>query len=184
MNLNIYQFPADFYTAAGCGKLNIIAELDMTGSYVPLVYAFVISFLLAAFILGLWIWWRSPKKIQKLLRLKGLGLPELRDYFHLRKRDWLLSFLVALVFSLILTAVFYSLLGNEAYEGLPWWVMLSTSLMSSQTVFGVYHPMPYGVLGTVFLGIMLGRLCGLAIGKKYGAERVLISSRLRKPLKL
>lgn len=155
----------------------------MTGSYGPLIWAFAITFSFAACLSGLWTWFRSPALTQNLIRRKGLGLIELRDYFHLRPGDWFWSFLFALIITFTLSISFYLLLSRDEYQGLPFWVMLTTSMFSSQTVFSEYRPMPYGILAAVLLGITLGRLLGLSMGKKLGAKRVLVTSRLRDPVK-
>jgi hypothetical protein len=108
-----------------------------------------------------------------------MGLIELRNEFHLRLRDWVLSFGIAFVLTGIVFTIFYLFLHKAEYEGLPFWVMLTTSIMTSGTLFGEYHPIPYGILASVLMGGTIGLLLGLAFGKKIGAKRVLLTSRLR-----
>jgi len=160
-----------------------LAALDMSGSYAPLIWAFVITFALTACVTGFWTWCCAPARIQKRLRKDKMGLIELKNEFHLRLRDWILSFVFAFVLPVILCITFYILLHRAEYEGLPLWVMLTTSMMTSGTFFGEYRPMPYGILAAVFVGFFFGQLLGLAFGKKLGAKRVLISSRLRDTVK-
>jgi hypothetical protein len=160
-----------------------LAELDMTGPYGPLIWALVITIALAAFVSGWWTWWRSPARIQKLLRRDGLGLIELKDHFHLCFSDWLWSFLIALALTIALFVSFYFLLIKDEYLDLDFWNMLANSMMHNNTVFSEYHPMPYGILIAVVCGLTLGRLLGLAFGKNLGAKRVLLTSRLHRPLK-
>jgi len=159
------------------------ANLDTNGAYSPLVWSFASTFALFACISGLWVWWRSPKRIQKYLRKDGLGLLELKELSHIRARDWIWSCMIALLLTALLSVIFYNTLYREVYQGLPWWVMLTNSFLSEDTFLGIYHPLPYGILGAVLLGIVTGRILGLAIGRKTGLKRVLITSRLRDPVK-
>lgn len=166
-----------------------LAEFDFSGSYGPLIWAFIISFALAACISGLWAWWRAPAQVQNLLRKNGIGLVELKKYFHLRLSDWFLSFAIAFIPTIILfSIIFYLLLKNPEYEVNPLLLMLSNSMMIFRDLLGgdrpaPFGPIPFGMLLSVLAGYTLGRPLGLAFGKKSGSKRVLLTSRIRNSVK-
>ncbi len=155
----------------------------MSGSYGPLVFAFILTFLLISGISILWLVWRTPSRIQNKLRLQGYGMLDLKSSLCVTGWDYLYSILTASVFTIATFALLFYTLNKPEFTGLPFWVWLTSSKMMSMTVFGAFHPMPYGVLVALFFGLFGGRLVGISVGKKLGAKRVLITSRIHNPVK-
>lgn len=163
--------------------IHYLAELDMSGTNGPLIFLFLITFLLMLGISILWLVWRTPARIEKKLSKESFGMLDLKSYLCVSGWDYLWSFLISSIFIIATFTIFFYTLNKSEYTGLPFWVWLTSSKMRSMTVFGAFHPMPYGVLLALFLGLFIGRVIGISVGKKLGAKRVLLVSRIHDPVK-
>ena len=163
--------------------IHYLAELDMSGPNGPLIFVFLITFLLMLGISIMCLAWRTPARIEKKLIKESFGMLDLKSYLCVSGWDYLWSFLIASVFTMATFTLFFYTLNKSEYTGLPFWVWLTSSKMISMTVFGTFHPMPYGVLLALFFGLCIGRVMGISVGKKLGAKRVLLTSRIHNPVK-
>ena len=175
---SLFTDPNSILAAIGAGS----SEAEMPSPYTALVWAFLAALVLAIGISFVWALWRSPSKIDRLLRKKKLGLPELRDRVSLRGSDWLVGFIPAGFSSLSLAAACYYYLPKDSFIGHPLWLVIVNSWKTSTSLFSDYHPMPYGMLIAFLLGWYIGRLIGIGLGRRRGAKRVLISSRVHQPV--
>jgi hypothetical protein len=162
---------------------SVLAAVKIQGSFTPVNVALTIALVLGwGFAFGL-SWWRSPSKIRRCLRNKGMGLPELRDELRLGAGTFLLALAISLLVTVALAFFFHSTLYQQSYMIASWWAPLTGSWLASDTLFSEYRPMPWGVLLGVFIGWILGQMVGIWMGRRKGAAGILLTSRLHKPLK-
>lgn len=162
---------------------SLLVSVKTNGSPTPVIISFVLALILAwGATFGL-SWLCCQSKIRHSLRNKGLGLPELRDKLRLGAGTFLLAIGVSLLMTFALAFFFYATLYQQAYMDYAWWVPLTNSWLSTDTLFSNYRPMPWGVLLAFFTGWIAGHMFGIGMGRRRAAASFLLSHRLYNPVK-
>lgn len=158
-------------------------------------YALIIGLLVSGALLGAltwtFFWFRTRQKIIKTLRKDRLGLSTLK--VRLGQGGWfwfttiLLNFAVTGVLGYFLYRNLFNWfesppIGGVLYEFIVaiknGWLSKGYTMLSKETGEGVFHVIPYGFLGGVFLGTLLGGIVGRFLGRRRACRSFVLTSKL------
>ena len=152
--------------------------------YYSLIFGFLLAFGSAFVISGAITWLRTGRKVRISLCRDLISLSALKDRLAPGFLYWALVVLVSLfvVVSLAVLSYYWLYYGFEIEFLGSWWYDNVIESWGRYDFRGDdYRVVPFGALGAIFAGLLIGAGLGSAIARRQATSRILVTSRLHKP---